>query len=549
MPHTPGADQAFAEAAATHLACLYEAEPVMASAMGIRAYDDRLPNRSSFALEDRLRRERAFLHAIDQISLAELSPESRIDYRAARAGTQKAILTAEHLRPYRTQPGIYIRELFQAIHPLLERNTGSPETRGAAMLARLRGFGAHLAAARENLDPSPPALLHSAIELAEAAARWVARTVPAFAAGLRAPGLQRSLQAEAIQAAGQMASFAAWLRTEAPASTDSTATAGVEVLDYTLRVAHLLDEDSQQLLAHAREEMAHAREDLAMLAGRLEHGSSWQDVAASLRTTAAPASDLRAAWHAAVRSAREFVAARDLVNLPAPDSLQIVEVRPEDGALLPMGRTEPPPPFGESRPALLRIPSPDARRSAGSPAGAPCWSEHEIGVAAVREAWPGRALQALAASRLESRVRRHFADSPLLSEGWTAWSEELVRQEGRFADPRAALFQAHSRLLRACKAVVDLELHRGGMSPEEAVALLRDGAGLPDRVARAEASRCLAAPTDLAAELAGFRQIARLRDDVERARGARFRLRDFHDELLAVGAVPPRLLRDVLLSV
>jgi uncharacterized protein (DUF885 family) len=45
----------------------------------------------------------------------------------------------------------------------------------------------------------------------------------------------------------------------------------------------------------------------------------------------------------------------------------------------------------------------------------------------------------------------------------------------------------------------------------------------------------------------GRRAILSLRSEARRRRGARFDLRQFHDQLLSYGSVPPSLLRDLLL--
>ena len=38
-----------------------------------------------------------------------------------------------------------------------------------------------------------------------------------------------------------------------------------------------------------------------------------------------------------------------------------------------------------------------------------------------------------------------------------------------------------------------------------------------------------------------------MRDEYRRARGPAFTLKDFHDRLLAIGSMPPALMRDALL--
>jgi len=45
----------------------------------------------------------------------------------------------------------------------------------------------------------------------------------------------------------------------------------------------------------------------------------------------------------------------------------------------------------------------------------------------------------------------------------------------------------------------------------------------------------------------GYSEIMKMRDEYRRARGAAFTLKDFHDRLLAIGSMPPALMRDALI--
>src|SRR2546430_1590472 len=101
----------FAQATDSYLTDLYAAEPVTATAMGIHTFDDQLPNYAHYALDELLRRSRAYLHQIDRLSVINMTPDERIDYRVARAGTQMAISRMEQARPLERQPGAYVETL------------------------------------------------------------------------------------------------------------------------------------------------------------------------------------------------------------------------------------------------------------------------------------------------------------------------------------------------------------------------------------------------------------------------------------------------------
>jgi uncharacterized protein (DUF885 family) len=84
------------------------------------------------------------------------------------------------------------------------------------------------------------------------------------------------------------------------------------------------------------------------------------------------------------------------------------------------------------------------------------------------------------------------------------------------------------------------------MSVEEATRFFRDNCHYEEKPARSEATRGTFDPGYLYYTL-GKLQILQLRETARREAGQRFSLRRFHDELLAHGAPPIRLLEPFLI--
>lgn len=121
-----------------------------------------------------------------------------------------------------------------------------------------------------------------------------------------------------------------------------------------------------------------------------------------------------------------------------------------------------------------------------------------------------------------------------------------MREKGFFTDPAHELAHLDARLFRAARIVVDTSLHCGDMGFDEAVAFMRDKAGLTDPVARAEVTRYCAWPTQASAYLTGSFEIERLRKRwlAERAGD----LITFHDTICGWGGLPIALAERALFA-
>jgi uncharacterized protein (DUF885 family) len=163
----------------------------------------------------------------------------------------------------------------------------------------------------------------------------------------------------------------------------------------------------------------------------------------------------------------------------------------------------------------------------------------------VHEGYPGHHLQLVLANQAPSLVRR-LHDSTVFAEGWALYCEQLVLDEGFDDDPRTRLFQLKDQLWRACRVVIDVKLHTGEMTFDEAVAMLVDVAKLERINAVGEVRRYTLSPTQPMSYLVGKQQIMDLREREKRRLGSAFSLCTFHDRLLSQGTIPIALVESAL---
>jgi uncharacterized protein (DUF885 family) len=163
------------------------------------------------------------------------------------------------------------------------------------------------------------------------------------------------------------------------------------------------------------------------------------------------------------------------------------------------------------------------------------------------EARPGHELQF--SKMIETGVsvaRAVFAFNSVNVEGWGLYSEAITLP---FMPDEGKLISLQLRLQRAARAFVDPELQLGKWTPQSAREFLQKEVVLSPAFATEEVDRfTFRAPAQATSYFYGYLRLRELRADVEKAQGARFDARAFHDLILAQGLLPPDVLRKAILS-
>ena len=165
----------------------------------------------------------------------------------------------------------------------------------------------------------------------------------------------------------------------------------------------------------------------------------------------------------------------------------------------------------------------------------------------VHEARPGHELQF--ASLVEngtSLARTTYAFNSANVEGWGLYSEAIMLE---YLPLEGQLFTLFARLQRAARMFMDPMVNLGLMTPEEAINFMINQIDLSHAMASSEADRyAFRSPGQATSYYYGYRNLQRLRTEVEMELGDRFNQRKFHDFVLEQGLLPPDLLRKAVLE-
>jgi uncharacterized protein (DUF885 family) len=127
-------------------------------------------------------------------------------------------------------------------------------------------------------------------------------------------------------------------------------------------------------------------------------------------------------------------------------------------------------------------------------------------------------------------------------EGWALYAESLGKELGLYEDPYQYFGMLSMEMHRAIRLVVDTGIHTKGWTREEAIAYSLNNEAESEEGVISEIERYMATPGQALSYKIGQLKIQELRVKSQKALGAKFDIRLFHDQVLNSGSLPLVLL-------
>lgn len=138
---------------------------------------------------------------------------------------------------------------------------------------------------------------------------------------------------------------------------------------------------------------------------------------------------------------------------------------------------------------------------------------------------------------------KRFAQFSSYVEGWALYAEQVAVEIGAYEDdPFGDIGAVQSALFRAARIVVDTGIHHKRWSRAEATRWMVENAGEQQASAQREIDRYCVYPGQACAFMVGRLELLRTREAAKRRLGARFDVRDWHEQVLAAGPMPMEVL-------
>ena len=526
--------------------------PSIAAGNGIHGHDGQLENFSAASIAE----EVGWLHSerreLDAFAAAQLTPDERVDRRILQGVIDGWLLDLETVRTWQRNPMIYAAAVSDGVHNLMTMESSPAAERVQQAIGKLGGVRSLVAAARTNITSPPRVFVERAAVMFHGVSDLLRHDLPLAFAGVADASLKDRLAAASEAARREIDAYTGDLETTIRrAATDRFAT-GTANVEARYRAEELIDIPAAALLAIGERELKATQAEFTAAARRVAPDRPPLDVWRGVLADHPQRGEVAAAAQTTVDELFAFIRARRLVDLPPGERVVVAAAPAYDLGLASMHSS---PPL-EPRPVKSYYYITDAQ---------PDWPADRqdlwlqkfnyatLADITAHEVAPGHYVHSLFMRRTPGKIRRiwiglnPFPQPSSGQDGWAHYAEQLISDEGfKRDDPRYRLAQTSEALTRICRLIAGLRLHSGEWTIDQAAALFEREAHLPAPAARQEAVRGTYDPTYggyFLGKLAAFK----LRRDYEKAEGARFNLREFHERVMTNGIAPWWAHRQLLL--
>lgn len=527
-----------------------EADPVAATWLGDHRFDDRLPDYSQEALDERARCVDEELTAIDAVDDVELDLVDLVDLEILRARLQREAFDIAELRSTTWNPMVW--NPGTGLHLLLSRDFAPWQERSASVEGRLRDIPRFLEDSRRSLAVMPAIHVETAIGQLQGTRQLIETTIPGEydARGMPAPqGIGVALEAVDEQLA--------WLEEALPSSTRSPR---LNQRTYAGVLWHALDDstNANQLLQDAEAHLDLVTEQLREVAAEYldesVHAERVVRRALEAVAEAAPVTNetVLPLVSDALHRSTKFVRDHDLVEIP--DVMTEIIEMPEIHRGVAVAYCDAPGPLElASVPTYVAVsPTPEGWSSERVESFYREYNGTLLHDLTIHEAMPGHVLQLAHAAKLETPTRvRRFGFSGVFVEGWAVYAEEMMLDRGyapedtRQAQLAIRLQQLKMQARMAINTILDIRVHSMDLTEAEALRLMTFRGFQEEGEAIGKWRRALLTAGQLPTYFVGYRAVRSMVDDL-RVLHSDWNERRIHDLLLGHGSPAPRHLRNLI---
>lgn len=350
---------------------------------------------------------------------------------------------------------------------------------------------------------------------------------PLIAAKFANPGrLQPLLDAAAVA----LNDFARFLEMEASPLAQGKFASGHYRFNRLVNDRHFLDTDAAKILRFGERLAAETEAALLLLSKQICGEENINMALARIRENHPPAAELLDSYRRKMQAAHAWLLQSDIVTVPEQLSLKVQQTPGFLREVIPFAAYEPPMPQDREQHGLYYVTTVEDDVLLAE------HNVYSIDLTSVHEAFPGHHLQFVIANQhTRNNVTRLLNASASMYEGWALYCEQLAFEQGLFNKKEHEFILLRDRLWRALRIIIDVKIHTGQLTFEQAVNLLVHKLGFDITQAQSEIAWYSSAAATPLCYAVGREIILKTREKTGSTEKSK--LKEFHDALLSQGSI------------
>ena len=565
IPADASLDRQFEQLAARYLDEFPALSPVSATALGDHRFDSQLDMISAEARAQKRAFYHKYLEQLSKIKPAQLSRANQVDHTLLENDLEGSLWRLETLQEWAWNPIVYTRLSGSAIYNLMARDFAPLKIRLVHVAERLEQFPRLFRQIRATLDPTRVPLIHAetAIKQNRGVLNILDNLVEPNFDELQKDQRDR-LERTMVIAKTAVEEHQEWLEAKLLPNARGDFRLGSQLYDQKLAFVLKTPLTRGEIRERAEKELRLVRDQMYRI--------SQQIYKEKYPYTEFPKDPSPAYKQALIRSCLElayreiprpdeivetakrslelatvFLRENDLLTLP-PDPVEII-VMPEFKRGVALAYCDSPGPLDVGLKTFYAVaPLPEDWSGEQVQSFLREYNVLSIHDLTMHEAMPGHFVQLALSNRYPGKLRAVLS-SGVFIEGWAIYSERMMIDAGFLdGDPLMRLINLKWYLRGIGNAIIDQAIHTEGMTRERAMKLMMEDTFQEEREAAGKWVRAQLTSAQLSTYFVGTVEHFDLRHDVERAWGAKFNLKTYHDKILSYGSPPVQYARALVLN-
>ena len=557
-------DAKFYKTLEDYLDSLWEFYPTQATLAGFHEHDGQLEDFSSRTItkqyENLQELNKSFVVEIDKTSL---SPEAKMDHTVIMDGLSLELLQHEGLLPWEYDPLFYNKIIYNSVRSLMTGDFGTPEDRARNAAKRLSGLPKFLKETMKILKTPPQLSTETAIKQFPEIMNFYQNEMPQLIQ--EAPDSQKSdLQKNLAAVIPALNEYQTYLSSELlPKSTGN-----FRLLQAHVTMARAVYQNLtplQQLAEIAKVDINNIRSEMALICisfykimdpkfDVLKPPSNLTEeqlrsviishVLDKLKVYHSSKENFLEALATSQQEVKSFIQEKGLLDELPGTELKIEEMP----AVFQTGnrfRLVLPGMYDNSNQYTLQIAPFDKDLSDEDiQAVLEEYNDFILPFYTARNIYPGPFVPAYLSLQNASQAQKLYPNKAIFY-GWPIFIEEMIAMSGiGDYDLRLRLHQLKMQLTAAIDFILDLQIHEGSMTKEQAVNYMTRMGFQSEVEAERNWNRIVLMPLEAGYAYVGYQAMLDMEEAYKKLQGDAFSEKEFLQKILSYGPIPIRLLRE-----